>query len=106
MSIPSHLENIKAKINDRRKSIEHIRSFNVRRLQTDLRKISKQEIDFTKKLLEEIVPVKIMWNENTAKHVKDMLPFTVEFTGTKKDKDMDEPELQDEETKSDVEKLD
>lgn len=95
--LSSQLESMKAKINERRKSIEQIRSFNVRRLQTDVKKISKQEVEFTKKFLEEIIPIKVMWNENAAKQLKDMLPFTVEFTAFKNNmEEKDDPELQDE----------
>jgi hypothetical protein len=78
-TLPPKLENLRSKINERRKSIEQIRSFNVRRLQTDIKKITKQEIDFTKKLLEQMVPVKMVWNEEATKRLRDMVPFTVEL---------------------------
>lgn len=78
-ALPPQLEAMRAKVNESRKSIEQVRSFNVRRLQNDVKKISKQEIDFTKKLLEQIVPVKVVWNEDATKRLREMLPFTVEL---------------------------
>lgn len=89
--LSSQLENMKAKINERRKAIEQIRTFNVRRLQTDIKRISKQEVEFTKKVIEEIIPIKITWNDNAAKQLKDMLPFTVEIVASKNNtNDLDE----------------
>lgn len=75
----SQLESMRSKMNERRKSLEQVRSFNVRRLQTDVKKITKQEIEFSKKLLEQIVPVKIVWNDDVAKRLREMVPFTVEL---------------------------
>jgi hypothetical protein len=89
-TLPPKLENLRSKINERRKSIEQIRSFNVRRLQTDIKKITKQEIDFTKKLLEQMVPVKMVWNEEATKRLRDMVPFTVELN--REEEEIDEEE--------------
>ena len=89
-TLPPKLENLRSKINERRKSIEQIRSFNVRRLQTDIKKITKQEIDFTKKLLEQMVPVKMVWNEEATKRLRDMVPFTVELN--REEEEVDEEE--------------
>jgi len=86
--LPPKLEALHAKMSERRKSLEQVRSFNVRRLQTDIKKITKQEIDFAKKLLEEIVPVRVMWNDETSKRLRDMVPFTVEL---KRHDDAEEP---------------
>lgn len=93
----SQLEGMREKINERRKSIEQVRSFNVRRLQNDVKKIGKQELEFTKKFLEEIIPVKVMWNEDAAKRLKDIIPFTVEFTGNRHE-DSEEPGAKEEPT--------
>lgn len=100
--LSSNLEGMRVRMNERRKSIEQIRSFNVRRLQNDIKKISKQEVEFTKGLLEEIIPIKITWNEDAAKQLKEILPFTIEITGFKnKKEESDEPELYDIEEKKD-----
>lgn len=79
-TLHSHMEGIRNKINERRKSIEQVRSFNVRRIQTDVQKITKQEIEFTKKMLEQMIPIKLVWNEDATKRLRDMVPFTVELT--------------------------
>lgn len=77
--LPPQLEALHAKMSERRKSLEQVRSFNVRRLQTDIKKITKQEIDFTKKMLEQMIPVRVMWNDEATKRLRDMVPFTVEL---------------------------
>jgi hypothetical protein len=77
--LPPQLEAIRTKLNERRKSIEQVRSFNVRRINTDVKKITTQEIDFTKKLFEQMIPVKIVWKKDIAKNIQDMIPFTVEL---------------------------
>lgn len=79
-TLPPQLEAMRSKMNERRKSLEQIRSFHVRRLQTDVKKITKQEIEFTKKLFEQMVPVKIVWNDEARKRMREMLPFTVELS--------------------------
>ena len=81
-TLPPQLEALRAKMNDRRKSIEQMRSFNVRRIQTDINKITKQEIEFTRKLIDQIVPVKVVWNDEATKRIREMLPFTVELNNT------------------------
>ncbi len=85
-TLPPQLEALRAKISERRKSIEQVRSFNVRRIQTDVKKITKQEIEFTKKLLDQIVPIKLVWNDDAAKRLREMLPFTVELNTSNDDK--------------------
>lgn len=87
--LPPQLEAMRSKMNEKRKSIEQVRSFNVRRLQTDMKKITKQEIDFTKKLLEQMVPIKLVWNEEATKRLRDMVPFTVELN---REEEEQEPE--------------
>ena len=90
-TLPPHLEALRARINDSRKSIEQVRSFNVRRIQTDIKKITKQEIEFTRKLFDQIVPVKVVWNEEATKRLREMLPFTVELNTQNENKDPEEP---------------
>jgi hypothetical protein len=92
-ALPPQLESIRAKIGERRKSIEQMRSFNVRRIQTDMNKITKQEIEFTKKLFDQVVPIKLIWNDEATKRLREMLPFTLELTtnNDNKDKDTEEP---------------
>ena len=77
--LPPQLEAIRSKLNERRKSIEQVRSFNVRRINTDMKKITTQEIDFTKKLFEQMIPVKIVWKKDIVKNMQDMIPFTIEL---------------------------
>lgn len=91
-TLPPQIEALRAKMNERRKSIEQMRSFNVRRIQTDVKKITKQEIEFTKKLLDQIVPVKVVWNDEATKRLREMLPFTVELNnGNDSKDDVEEP---------------
>ena len=90
-TLPPQLEALRAKMNDRRKSIEQMRSFNVRRIQTDINKITKQEIEFTRKLIDQIVPVKLVWNDEATKRIREMLPFTVELNNTDGKENAEEP---------------
>lgn len=91
--LPPQLEAMRAKMNEQRKSLEQVRSFNVRRLQTDMKKITKQEIDFTKRLFEQMVPIKLVWNEEATKRLRDMVPFTVELNREEREEaeEADEP---------------
>lgn len=97
--LPPQIEALHSKMSERRKSLEQVRSFNVRRLQTDIKKITKQEIDFTKKLLEQMIPVRVMWNDEATKRFRDMVPFTVELNRLD-DTEQEEPTEQVEDEKN------
>lgn len=94
-TLSSHMETLRSKINERRKSVEQVRSFNVRRIQTDVQKITKQEIEFTKKLLEQMIPIRLVWNEEATKRIRDMVPFTVELNRDDADAEEEQPTKQD-----------
>ena len=98
-TLPPQLESLRVKMSERRKSIEQMRSFNVRRIQTDVKKITKQEIEFTKKLFDQIVPIKLVWNDEATKRLREMLPFTLELTTNNDNKDKDTEEPSDEKSK-------
>lgn len=99
--LPPQLEAMRSKMNEQRKSLEQVRSFNVRRLQTDIKKITKQEIDFTKKLFEKMVPIKLVWNEETTKRLRDMVPFTVELN--REEEEMEPEQAEEKSAKPDEE---
>jgi len=74
-------------IGERRRLLEQVRQTNLKHVNGDLEKIMKREVDFTKRLVEELVPVKITWKNEWRKDANgwissfmDALPFKVEMT--------------------------
>jgi len=81
------------KKNNRRSVIENAQSKRIERLKADFDKITKREMDASKKLLEEIFPIKIEINDAVLKRMKDSALIKVEF----KDNVVIDPEILDEE---------
>ena len=72
----------KRAIGERRRLLEQVRQTNLKHVNGDLDKIVKREVDFTKRVIEELVPVKITWRKDAANgwlsSIMDALPFKVE----------------------------
>jgi hypothetical protein len=71
-------ERIQKRIEERRAVVENTRSMNVKRLQNDLHRIAKKEVEFAQKLVEELIPVKITWNDEAFRKLKESLPVRIE----------------------------
>jgi len=69
----------KASISERRRLLEQVRQTDLKNVNSDLEKIVKREMDFAKHVVEELVPIKILWRENAAKSFMDSLPFKIEL---------------------------
>jgi len=73
----------KRAIGERRRLLEQVRQTNLKHVNGDLDKIVKREVDFTKRVIEELVPVKITWRKDAANgwlsSIMDALPFKVEL---------------------------
>jgi hypothetical protein len=60
--------------------LEQVRTVSVARVRSDLDKIVKRETDYAKRLLEEIVPVRFVWNKDVS--FDQMMPFRIEVVDT------------------------
>lgn len=65
-------------VSERRRHIEQQRQAKVARLRSDIDRISKREMEHTKALIEEIVPVKLVWDKDAWDRIKDFIPIKVE----------------------------
>ncbi len=63
---------------EKRQALEQARNAKIRRIQQDFTRIVKREREYTEKLIEEIMPVKISWNEEAIKKFKEILPIKIE----------------------------
>ena len=63
----------------RRTDLENIRAMNVKRLRADFQRLARREVDYTKGLIQEIIPVKVTVNEDALNRLKDFFPFQVEL---------------------------
>lgn len=59
-------------------SVERARSMTVNRIHEDLKRIAKREVSFAQKLLEEIIPVKVSWNQEAWEKLQEEMPLRVE----------------------------
>lgn len=66
------------KIQERRQKVEQFRQNKVARLRADIDRISKREIEYTKNLIETIVPVRITWDADAWNRIKEFVPVRVE----------------------------
>jgi len=67
---------VKEAIESKRAIVEQSRSGSIRRIQQDIQRIVKRERDFSKTLLEELIPVKVSWNEDALNKLKEFVPFS------------------------------
>ena len=74
---PAAWDAIKKRIDDRRVVLENARNMNLTRLNNDVERIAKRELEFAKQLFEEIVPFKVEWNQEAWEKVKTTLPVRV-----------------------------
>lgn len=71
-------ESVKKRIDDRRTIVESSRAMNLKRLQHDVQRIAKKETEFVKKLVEEIVPVRVSWKPDAWEELEKYIPFRIE----------------------------
>jgi hypothetical protein len=76
----------KKSVDERRSVYEKARTTRVARIKTDFSRIVKREVEFSKKLVNELIPFQVVWNETAINKVKDSMPFTF----VEKDDDIDD----------------
>lgn len=62
----------------RRQQLESARAAKVTRLQKDVQRIAKREVEFLKQIVETVVPVKITWDQAAWDRVKEFVPVRIE----------------------------
>ncbi len=72
------MNSCKEHFDNRRSMLEQARQGSLRRVKTDLERISKRESEYVKKLVETIMPVKVTWNQEAWDKIKDFVPVKVE----------------------------
>lgn len=76
--LPASWERIQKRIEERRSIMESARSVNVKRLQQDIEKIAQREVEFARKVVQEIIPIRVTWNEEAVEKLKAIVPIQVE----------------------------
>lgn len=59
-------------------AIENARAAKVARIRADIERIRKREVEYAKSLIDIIVPVKVSWDDDAWKRIKDFIPVRVE----------------------------
>ena len=91
-SCPS-FNQVKESIETKRTAVEQGRNGSLRRIHQDLQRIAKREQEYGKRLLEELVPVKVSWNEEAFQKLKEFVPIQVEYKKEEEEEDFVEPEV-------------
>lgn len=66
------------KIDARRQILEQARRDKIQRIYKDFESIVKREQEYAKQVFEQLVPVKITWNEDALSQLNNMVPFRIE----------------------------
>lgn len=74
----SKFSQLRKNLDERRSIIEKARSARVKRIQQDVQRIAKREVEFSKTLMDDLVPFRLVWNEDAVKKAKQYVPFTIE----------------------------
>lgn len=77
-------EAVQKRVQEHRKLMENARSMSIRRIHTDIDRISKREVEYAKELFETFVPVRLSWDPESWARVQAMIPLRVEFLESNK----------------------
>ena len=81
-TLNSTLSTLRTNVGSFIKNIDSRRKSRVERLNKDIDVIVKREREYTKQLIEELVPVKIVWDEEALDRIMNMIPFHIEVINT------------------------
>lgn len=76
--VPAPRNTFKKNLEERRNLLEHARTTRVKRIRQEIEKISKREMEFSRSLVHDLVPFRVVWNEAAVSKVKEYIPFTFE----------------------------
>ena len=65
-------------LDERRAMLEKARNTRVKRIKQEVQRIAKREVEFSKNVMDDIVPFRLVWNEEVLKKAKESMPFTFE----------------------------
>lgn len=85
-------------INEKRQVLEQSRTAKMKRMQQDFARISKREREYSQKLLEEIIPIKVSWNEEAWTKLQEFNPLKVEVIRKEEEEYDADDESEDERT--------
>lgn len=67
------------KVDAKRKVVEDARRSRVERIHNDLKDVFQREKEYTKQVIEQLVPVKIIWDEEGLDRLMSLIPFRFEM---------------------------
>jgi hypothetical protein len=65
-------------LDERRAMLEKARNTRVKRIKQEVQRIAKREVEFTKNIMNDIVPFRLVWNEEVIQKARASMPFTFE----------------------------
>ena len=87
-------------LNEKRQVLEQSRTAKMKRMQQDFTRISKREREYSQKLLEEIIPIKVSWNEEAWKKLQEFNPLKVEVIRKEEEEEYDADDESEEEERT------
>ena len=93
------------KMDARRQILEQARRDKIQRIYKDIESIVKREQEYAKQVFEQLVPVKITWNEEALSQLNNMMPFRIETLEKDKNPVVVTPEVEEDDASSEDEKL-
>lgn len=89
----NHFDTVRKNIAEKRRVMEQTRSMQVRKLQTDVKRIFNRERENTKEILEELIPLRVTWKPDALRAIEEFMPFKIEWEGCPTDARKDEIKL-------------
>lgn len=89
----------------RRQILEQARRDKIVRIYKDIESIVKREQEYAKQVLEQLVPVKITWNEESLSKLNNIMPFRIEMVEKDDDKVVTPEVEEDDDASSEDEQL-
>ena len=104
-STSTKLTNVVQRMDARRQVLEQARRDKMVRIYKDIESIVKREQEYAKQVFEQLVPVKITWNEEALSQLHNMMPFRIETLEKDKNPVVVTPEVEEDDASSEDEKL-
>jgi hypothetical protein len=76
--VTAQLPKIPKQWTERRTQLERVRSARIKRIEQDMKKLVNREVEFSKSIVNDIIPYRIVWNKEAIDKIKMNMPFIVE----------------------------
>ncbi len=88
-SVPQRVQHIQKKLENKHAAVRKARKMSLTGIKKDLEIIRQKEVEYTKDLLKQIIPIEVEWDKDRVEEIKAQLPFRIKKYHFDSDSDSD-----------------